>query len=365
MAFLTLDRSKLKKNFDFLSDLFEGEEIDWGVVTKLLCGNESYLREVIKLGVRELHDTRISNLKVIKKIDPEVQTVYIKPPAKRSISNVIRYADVSFNTEYPTMKLLSEEARKQDKVHKVIIMIEMGDLREGVLGEQLLQFYEQVFELPNIEVIGLGTNLNCLSGVMPSHDKLVQLSLYEQLIEAKFNRKIPWVSAGTSVTIPLMFKKQLPKGVNHFRVGETLYYGNDLFTDLPISGMEDDVIRLHAEIIELNEKPKVPIGEIASNPSGESAEINEEHFGETSYRAILDVGLLDINPKFLVPIDKRVEIAEASSDMLVVDLGESDQNYKVGDIISFKPKYMGALSLMSSDYIAKRFAEEFPKLTKD
>jgi predicted amino acid racemase len=363
MAFLTLDRKKLRKNYDFLTEMFEGEEIDWGVVTKLLCGNRAYLEEIIRLGVRELHDTRISNLKVIKSIDPDIQTVYIKPPAKRSIPNVIRYADVSFNTEYPTMKLLSEEAKKQDKIHKVIIMIEMGDLREGVMGDDLLQFYEQVFDLSNIEVIGLGTNLNCLSGVMPSHDKLIQLSLYEQLIEAKFNRKIPWVSAGTSVTIPLLFKKQLPKGVNHFRVGETLYYGNDLFTDLPIAVMEDDVIRLHTEIIELNEKPKVPIGEIASNPSGVAAEVKEEDFGKTSYRAILDVGLLDINPKFLIPIDKRVEIAEASSDMLVVDLGQSNQNYKVGDIISFKPKYMGTLSLMSSDYIAKRFASDFPKLT--
>jgi predicted amino acid racemase len=127
--------------------------------------------------------------------------------------------------------------------------------------------------------------------------------------------------------------------------------------------MEQDVILLYTEIIELHEKPKVPIGEMGTNPSGESAEVNEEEFGETSYRALLDVGLLDINPKFLEPMDERITLAEASSDMLAVDLGDTKLDYKVGDLIAFRAEYMGVLSLMSSNYISKRFADEFsPRL---
>ena len=80
-----------------------------------------------------MHDSRISNLKNIKKLAPHVQTVYIKPPAKRSIVSIVRYADVSFNTEIYTIKMLSAEAQRQNKVHKIIIMIEMGDLREACL----------------------------------------------------------------------------------------------------------------------------------------------------------------------------------------------------------------------------------------
>jgi predicted amino acid racemase len=105
-----------------------------GVVTKILCGNEIYLKEIIALGVREMHDSRISNLKKIKALDPTIQTVYIKPPAKRSIEKIVHYADVSFNTEID-IKMLSAEAQKQNKTHKIIIMIEMGDLREGVMGK--------------------------------------------------------------------------------------------------------------------------------------------------------------------------------------------------------------------------------------
>jgi predicted amino acid racemase len=353
MAYLKLYRDKLHANYEVLQRMFGDAGIEWGVVTKLLCGNRKYLQELVGMGVKEMHDTRISNLKAIKAISPDVQTVYIKPPAKRSWENVIKYADVSFNTELATIRGLSAEAVKQGKVHKVIIMVEMGDLREGVLGEDLSDFYAKVFELPNIEIIGIGTNLNCLNGVMPSTDKLIQLSLYKQLIEARFNKIIPWVSGGTTVALPLLLNKELPHGVNHFRIGEALFFGADLFNGGTLPGMNDEVFKLFTEVIELYEKPVVPTGDRMENPSGRKQEFGAEDRGRKTYRAIIDVGLLDIQPQFLVPDDERVNIIEASSDMLVVDLGESSQNYKVGDIMSFGLKYMGALTVMNSRYIDK------------
>jgi predicted amino acid racemase len=222
------------------------------------------------------------------------------------------------------------------------------------MGEDLMDFYASIFKLPNIKVTGIGTNLNCLNGVLPSQDKLIQLSLYEQLIETKFNRKIPWVTGGTSVIIPLLLHRQVPEGINHFRVGEALYFGNNLIAGEPIKGMKQDVIKLFAEIIEITEKPKVPIGYLAENPSGEMFEVEEADYGETSYRAILDVGLLDISTDFLIPDDKELSFIGASSDMVVVDLGKTNRDYKVGDLCSFDLKYMGALRLLNSDYIEKR-----------
>ena len=347
MAFITFDKEKLKHNYQFLDDLFKSNGIEWGVVTKLLCGNELFLKELIQLGVDEAHDSRISNLKTIKSINPKIQTVY-------SIKRIVQYADVSFNTEIETIRMLSKEAVAQNKIHKVIIMIEMGDLREGVMGEELIDFYGEIFQLPHIEVSGIGTNLNCLHGVMPSPDKLIQLSLYEQLIEAKFNKKIPFVTGGTSVVVPLLLQRMLPSGINHFRIGEMLYFGNNLFTEAPVVGMKTDVLKLYTEIIELTEKPKVPTGTLAENPSGEMVEINPEDYGKTSYRAILDVGLLDIHPDFLISNHDDIKIVGASSDMLVIDLGADEGAYKVGDLVSFDLKYMGALSLLNSDYIEKK-----------
>lgn len=353
MAVLKLYHDKLQHNYKHLDGVFKQHGIDWGIVTKLLCGHERFLKEVLALGVKEIHDSRVSNLKTIKKMASDVQTVYIKPAPKQSIPDIVRYADVSFQTELEIIRLLSEEAITQNKLHKIIIMIEMGDLREGVMGEELVDFYAHVFELPGISVIGLGANFNCLHGVMPTKDKLIQLSLYKQIIEAKFDRTIPWVSGGTSVTIPLLFTHQLPAGINHFRIGEALFFGLNLFTNETFENMHDDVFELFAEIIELTEKPMIPSGLLAENPSGESFEIDESLYGKTSHRAILDVGLLDINPKFLLPKDESISVVGASSDMLIVELGENEQNYKVGDVLRFNLRYMGALSILNSRYIAK------------
>jgi predicted amino acid racemase len=169
-----------------------------------------------------------------------------------------------------------------------------------------------------------------------------------------FPKKIPWVTGGTSVVLPLLFKKQLPKAINHFRIGETLFFGNNLFNGEQIQGMKSGIFRLYSEIIEITEKPKIPMGELARNPSGEMFEIDEADYGKTSYRAILDIGLLDISPDFLIPDDPNVKVVNASSDMLVVDLGNTKMNYQTGDLISFDLKYMGALGLLNSDYIEKR-----------
>lgn len=353
MAYLTLNRDKFKDNFNFLKKMFEENEVSWGVVSKLLCGNRLFLKELIDLGVEEIHDSRISNLAKIKEINPDIQTVYVKPVSKRNISKMVRYADVSLNSELTSIQWISEEAVKQNKTHKIIIMVETGDLREGVMGDHLVDFYASIFELPNIEVIGLGTNLNCLNGVMPSTDKLIQLSLYKQIIELKFNKRIPWVSAGTSVTIPLMLHKQLPKGINHFRVGETLYFGVDLFEEKVIDGMHGDVFELNAEIIEMQQKPLLPTGTLAANPQGEVAEIDESLYGLSSYRAILDIGLLDVEPKYLIPEDGEFEILGASSDMIILNLGQNPKKYKVGDLVKFNLKYMGALGILNSSYVDK------------
>jgi predicted amino acid racemase len=353
MAFLTLNRIKLQENFYYLKKNFEENDISWGVVSKMLCGNRSFLKELIDLGVTEIHDSRISNLAKVKEIASSIQTVYIKPVSKRNIPKMVKYADVSLNSELNTIRWISEEAKNQSKKHKIIIMVETGDLREGVVGDLIVDFYEQIFELPNIEIIGLGTNLNCLNGVMPSSDKLIQLSLYKQIIELKFNKKIPWVSAGTSVTIPLLNTHQLPKGINHFRVGETLYFGVDLFEENIIPGMHGDVFELNAEIIEMQEKSMLPTGTLAANPQGKVIEIDRSLYGRTSFRAILDIGLLDIDPRYLIPKDDEFEILGASSDMLILDLGRNPHEYKVGDLIKFNLKYMGALGIMNSSYVDK------------
>jgi predicted amino acid racemase len=363
MAFITLDAEKLKKNYIYLDNLFSSNDISWAVVSKMLCGNKKYIQELINLGATQFCDSRVSNLKTIKSLSDKVETIYIKPPPKRSIESIVRYADISFNTEIDTIELLSAEAKRQNKIHKIIIMIEMGELREGVLREDLLEFYSRIFELPNIEIIGLGTNLTCMYGVLPNNDKLIQLCLYEQLIEAKFNREIEYVSGGSSVTVPLIFQNLLPKGINHFRVGETLFLGTDVYNNTTLEQMENDVFQLYAEIIELTEKPMNPDGQIGKNLTGEVMEFEKDNESKTSYRAIIDLGLLDIDENHIRLKNKKQEVVGASSDMLVINLGDNKENYQVGDLLEFEMDYMGVLRIMNSKYIEKRVKNTASKKT--
>lgn len=354
MAFIELDAKKLTENYKYLDKLFKKNDIQFSVVSKMLCGNKLFLTELLKNPITQVCDSRVSNLKTVKLIKPDIETIYIKPPAKRAIKSVVQYADISVNTESDTIRLLSEEAKRQKKVHKIIIMIELGELREGIMGEDFMAFYEKVFKLENIEVVGIGTNLTCLYGVLPNHDKLIQLSLYEQLVEARFNRHIPYVSGGSSVTIPLIFQKLLPAAINHFRVGETLFLGTDLYNNSTFDKMNHDVFKLYSEIIEVTEKPQVPIGEMGQNVEGESFEFDEKDMGKRSYRAITDIGLLDVEESHIEPVDTDLSMVGASSDMFVIDLGDNEKNYKVGDLLEFKMDYMGVLRTINSRYIDKK-----------
>lgn len=354
MAHLEMNVKSLKHNYEYLDKIFRESEIKWSIVTKVLCGNKTFLSELLKLGITEVCDSRISNLKNIKEINNTIETIYIKPPSKKDISNVVKYADISVNTEISTIIALAEAAKKQNKIHKIIIMIEMGELREGVLRDDFIDFYEKVFKLNNIQVVGIGTNFSCLYGVLPSPDKLIQLSLYEQLVEAKFNRQIPYVSGGSSVVFPLILNGILPQGINHFRLGETLYLGTNVYDDTKIEGMEHNIFTLHTEIIELIEKPKVPTGNFGTNLEGVSFEFDPNEAAETSYRAIIQLGLLDVDDSNIWCNDNNVEFVGASSDMIVMDLKDNPKNYKVGDELTFNIDYMGLLKLMNSRYIEKQ-----------
>jgi len=358
MAIVTLNTSKLRENFNQLNRLFNDNDIEWSVVAKVLCGNEKFLKALLSLGLQQICDSRISNLKVIKKLAPGIETVYIKPPAKRMVKNVVRFADVSFNTEYETIRMLSEEAGRQGKLHKVVIMIEMGELREGVMRDEFIDFYARVFQLPNIQVAGIGTNLTCMYGILPSQDKLIQLCLYKQLVEAKFNRKIPYISGGASVTIPLIEQGLLPKGINHFRVGETFFLGTDVYHNTTFETMHNDTFKLYAEVIELTEKPRVPDGHLGHNLTGDTTEIDTNQLGENSYRAIVDIGLLDIEDTHIRPVQEDIRIAGASSDMMVLDVGNNPHRLKVGDWVAFRMDYMGLLRIMNSAYVEKMYEAE-------
>lgn len=353
MATLRTNRDALRHNYAELERRLAGHGIQYGLVVKLLCGNERLLQEVLALGPREVMDARTGNLKAVRSLDPDVRTVYIKPPAPGNADEVVRWADASFNTELATLQALDDAAARQGVRHGVVVMVEMGDLREGVVRERLLEFVGRALRFEHLKLEGLGTNFNCLNGTMPSEDKLWQLGLFRELVELRYGVTLAWVSGGSSVALPMLFDGRVPPAVNHFRIGETLFFGRDLRDGGTFDGMRDDVFELEAEVIEVAEKPSEPSGPFGEDPFGDRREEAKAGPTGTARRAILDVGWLDLDPEFIAASEEGVEIVDVSSDMTVVDVGSRTTPTRVGDRLRFRLRYMGALKLLNSGYIDK------------
>ena len=351
---VTIDLDSLSHNIKVINGWMEKHGASWTAVTKVLCGHADTLKALQHLGIRSMGDSRLANLRAIDKIRPDLESWYLRVADLSSVNEVVRLTNVSLNSEIDVINALNEEAKKTDKIHRIVIMIELGDLREGILPGSLIKFYEDVFTLSHIEVIGIGANLGCLSGAVPNIDQFTQLALYHELLELKFKKKLPIVSAGSSAVLPLLLEGSLPKAINHFRIGEAIFLGTDLINDGTLAGLKNEAITLEAEIAEIKEKSLVPLAE-TSNLSPFDVNQNQEDFhpGQRGYRAIVSVGELDTEVSGLTPINPSYKIAGASSDVTVVNLGDDPGTLKVGDTLKVRLNYAALLRVMSGKYIDK------------
>lgn len=325
----------------------------WTVVTKVLCGHRGTLEALQAMGVRSMGDSRLENLECIRRMDPGCECWYLRVPDITSVPDVVRLADVSLNSEVGVIEALNEEARRQGRVHGVVVMIELGDLREGILPGSLIQFYDHVFRLPNIEVKGVGANLGCLAGAVPTVDQFMQLVLYRELLELKFEHPLRLISAGSTAVLPLVLDRQLPRAINHFRIGEAVFLGTDLLAGGTLPGLRGDAIILEAEIAEIKEKGLVSLAETASLAPFASEADGDTAPGQRGYRALVSIGNLDTEISGLEPLNPNYSIAGASSDITVVNVGDDADGLEVGDTIRFRPNYAAFVRLMSGRYVEK------------
>ncbi|MFC2170523.1 alanine racemase [Calditrichota bacterium] len=350
---IIINLDALNHNFQEVNRWIKDHGGSWTLVTKVLCGHSDTLKALQQLGVESMGDSRLDNIRAIERITPDFEAWYLRLPHLSVLEDVITLTNVSLNSEIEIIQGLNEVAKKQGRTHRVIIMIELGDLREGVLPGSLMKFYNEVFHLSNIEVLGIGANLACISGTVPSIDQLSQLILYRELLVLKFQHQLPMISAGSSVVLPLLLEGRVPKAMNHFRIGEAVFLGTDLVNGGTLAGLRDDAILLEAEIAEIKEKSLIAMGETTAMTPFETINETEIIPGQRGYRALVTVGQLDTEVSGLTPLEKNYQIAGASSDLIVVNIGERRNGLNIGDTIKFKLNYSALLRLMSGKYIEK------------
>jgi len=364
MSRLVINLRALHHNIETIDGWIKNHGATWTLVTKALCGHVDTVRALQALGVRSMADSRVDNLKAIGKISPDFESWYLRPPSLAHVSAVVTVSDVSLNSELRVIDEIDRVAGEMGKTHHIIVMIELGDLREGILPGSLIGFYDHVFKLDHVEVLGIGANLGCLAGIVPTVDQMMQLALYRELLELKFGHSLQMISAGSSAVLPMLLEGRVPKAINHFRIGEAVFLGTDLVNGGILPDLRDDGFILEAEIVEIKEKSLA----MQTDSSGISAfePIAGEEFapGQRGYRALLAVGQLDADVKALTPIHPNVQLAGASSDVTVVNLGDNPDGLKVGDSLKFRPAYSALVRLMIGRYIEKTVTPNVGEFTR-
>jgi predicted amino acid racemase len=347
---LLVDIKKIKQNGSILVKESARKGIEVAGVTKVVCGNPTIAQALVDSGIKIIADSRVENLK--KLTDINCKKMLLRIPMPSQAEDVVRYADTVLVSEIFTIKKLSEQAYIQKKVIHLILMIDLGDLREGLFYEsEILKTVSEIVNLKNINLLGIGTNLSCYGAVIPSRQILEKLILVKKKIIDLFNINLEVISGGNSGSISLFEDDQLPKGINQLRLGASIILGIGI-DHLPIEGLLTDTFILEAEIIELRKKPSLPLGEQGLDAFG-----NKPVFVDMGIRsrAICAIGRQDVNPEDISPLDHNINILGGSSDHLILDVTDAEENLKVGDKIRFRVNYGGCLSLMTSPYVLKEF----------
>lgn len=345
---IRIDSQIIKNNVETIVSLCEKEGIFVVGVTKGFCGLPEIAKAYVDGGVKYLADSRIENLIKLKYF--HIPKMLTRLPMISNVEEVVQYSDISLNSELDTINALSEAAIKLGKVHGIILMIDLGDLREGYFyKEKLFNDLEGIIKLKGVKIKGIGTNLTCYGGVIPTEGNLNKLISLGEEIEKIYDIKLEMFSGGNSSSIHLLGKYKNSK-LNNLRLGESLLIGLETAYRKPIENTRDDGFILETEIIEMKEKPSVPEGEIGLDAFGDEPVFVDRGIGN---RAICAVGKQDVDFDSLYPLDEGIIVLGGSSDHLIIDLSHSNLEYKVGDIVGFKLSYAGILRLMTSEYVQK------------
>jgi ornithine racemase len=336
---LKINLYKLENNCRIINDRCARSGISVVGVSKCVLGDTRIAEVFLKTGIGIIGDSRLKNLEKLRAyFGKEQPLILLRTPMISEIKGMIRICDISMNTQIETIIEISKACSNANLKHKIVIMVETDDIREGMLPSEVLPFCRQVRDnCKNIEIWGIGTNARCISKRKPTADSIeVLVDLKKEIID-KLSIDIPVVSGGNSSVWELIEKNKMPEGVNQVRIGEAILLGHETSGHKTISGAYVDAFALEAEIIEVKKKN----GHI--------------------FKLILALGIQDVNCENIECCFPGLKLVNQSSDHTVMAagtdrMGELDLN--VGDVLPFNLNYFGLLSCMTSPFIEKKYIEE-------
>lgn len=352
---LIVQREKIAYNAAHVVSLCRQWNIGVYGVAKGACANEDIVRIMVENGCEGIADSRIENLyRLRKEMCLPVPIMMLRPPMMSEIPEVVELCDSSVVSMIETIQAIDAECSLQKKRHNVLLMIDLGDLREGIWPDELEQIASVLKKCRYIDCLGVGVNFGCFGGVLPSRKKLETLGSLKKKLEEYLECSVPLCSGGATSSLFLLDDGTMPSCVNSLRIGEAILLGTDSSGGKTFPYLRRNTIFLEAEVIEVKRKPSVPLGTIAADAFGDIPVFVDKG---VRLRALAAIGKQDARIDALLPCDKGIEILGASSDHMVLDVEECDRKLCVGDKIRFSVKYGALLALTTSPYVSIHVTE--------
>lgn len=323
----------------------------WGV-TKGLSAPVELARRLKDTGFAALADSRVANIARMKKAGVDIPYALVRIPMRSELDEVVEYADYSLVSDTGTLFALAAVCAAKKKTHKALLMVDLGDLREGFWPDEAEKIAEELKKLnPVLQVAGVGVNFGCASGVLPTPENLARLVKFGKTIEDALGLKLEIYSGGaTTKSLATIDERLFPPEINNLRIGEGYLLGTDKSYGVDIPWLRQNTMELEAELVEVRVKPTMPIGEVGRDAFGNAPQFEDKG---NRLRGILAIGRQDVYVDSLEPLDEKVRIITASSDHMLVDLEDCPDKPQVGDILKFRPRYPAMLSLTTSPYVTK------------
>lgn len=347
---ITIDPGKIEHNARKIVELFARHGIEVCGVTKATCGHPDVARAMLRGGVSMLADSRLENIRRLRAAAPGTPLMLLRVPSLSTAGETIEAVDVSLNSEPAVLEALSNSAEAGGRVHDVILMADLGDLREGVWPDALPDLLERARVLPGIRIRGLGANLACFGGVVPGEDNMRMLAELARDAETALGYGLDWISGINSSGLELTAAGGMHPRINHARIGEAILLGRETTRRRPWPGTLQDAFVIHAEVVEINRKPSLPLGQRSEDAFGGLTRFEDRG---NELRALLNIGRQDVDIDGLTPREPGAVILGASSDYLVVDISAVDRAIGPGDVMAFVPNYSALLAAMTSEYVKK------------
>lgn len=353
---LILNHDKLRYNMRVVIGWCGRVGIDVAGVIKVTGGMASVARDFEECGAYMIASSRLEQLARAKSAGVEIPMLMIRVPMISELEELVEICDYSLQSEFATLKALDEAAIKAGKVHNVILMADLGDLREGFFElEELVDVAKHVENVfTGLHLAGIGTNLGCYGSVVPTEEKMKQLASYAEAVENAIGRPLEIISGGATSSLMPVFDKVMPDKVNMLRIGAVVFCGSleDLricYGRKEVEDLHDDVFTLKAEVIEVKTKPTHPIGKLGVNAFGKIAKYIDRG---NRKRALLAIGGADYGDiGDIIPQLEGAEVIGASGDHTILDIEDCKESVRVGDVITFKLKYSALLRLTSSENV--------------